>query len=82
MNLSWQRLGTNRCGWTQTPSPLDMNLSWQRLGTNGWTQTPSSRNEFKLAKVGTMFHVEHSFMVGRCQLKLDFREKEFKKSIK
>ena len=31
---------------------------------------------------GTMFHVEHSFMVGRCQIKLFFREKEFKKSIK
>ena len=41
MNLGWQRLGTNRCGWTQTPSPVDMNLSWQGLGTNGWTQTPS-----------------------------------------
>jgi len=54
MKLSWQRLGTNRCGWTQTPSPVDMNLGWQRLG----------------------------IMVGRCQLKLFFREKEFKKKIK
>jgi hypothetical protein len=69
-------------GHTQTPSSRN-ELSWQRLGKRReCTQTPSSRMNLSWQRLGTMFHVEHSFMVGRCQLKLDFREKEFKKSIK
>ena len=39
-------------------------------------------NEFKLARVGNNVPRGTLIMIGRCQLKLFFREKEFKKSIK